>query len=486
MKKILKEALTFDDVLLIPSKSDFLPYEANISTRLVKDIYLNIPIVSAAMDTVTEAKLAIALAQEGGLGFIHRNMPISAQAEEVDKVKRSESGMIVDPITISADKKVKDALHLMSKFKISGIPVTDKGKLVGIITNRDLRFVEDKEALIDTYMTKRNLIVAPVGITLDEAKEHLQKHKIEKLLVVDSDFNLKGLITIKDINKKIMYPSATKDKLGRLRVGAAIGVGIKELDRAKALIDAKVDVLVIDTAHGHSKGVLDMIRKVKNAYPDIPLIAGNVATAEGVRDLINAGADCVKVGVGPGSICTTRVVSGAGVPQITAIMECSMEAKKHDVPVLADGGIKYSGDIVKALAAGADAVMIGSLFAGTTESPGEIELFQGRSYKVYRGMGSVAAMKQGSASRYGQSEREENKLVPEGIEGRVHYKGDLSHTVYQLVGGLKSGMGYTGCKTIKDLHEKARFYKITGAGLRESHAHDVIITKEAPNYWIIT
>jgi IMP dehydrogenase len=486
MEKILKEALTFDDVLLVPSKSGFLPYEANISTKLVKDIYLNIPIVSSAMDTVTEAKLAIALAQEGGLGFIHRNMSINDQAEEVDKVKRSESGMIVDPITISANKKVKDALELMTKFKISGVPVTDKGKLVGIITNRDLRFVEDKEALIDDYMTKRNLVVAPVGITLDEAKGHLQKHKIEKLLVVDEEFNLKGLITIKDINKKIMYPNATKDKLGRLRVGAAIGVGERELDRIKALIEAKVDTLVIDTAHGHSGGVIDMIRKVKNAYPDIPLIAGNVATAEGARDLIKAGADCIKVGVGPGSICTTRIVSGAGVPQITAIIDCSTEAKKYNIPVIADGGIKYSGDIVKALAAGADTVMIGSLFAGTTESPGEIELFQGRSYKVYRGMGSVAAMKQGSASRYGQSEREENKLVPEGIEGRVHYKGDLSHTVYQLVGGLKSGMGYTGCKTIKELHEKACFYRITGAGLRESHVHDVIITKEAPNYWIIT
>jgi IMP dehydrogenase len=485
-EKVLKEALTFDDILLIPSKSDFLPYEANVSTRLVKDIYLNIPIVSAAMDTVTEAKLAIALAQEGGLGFIHRNMSIVAQAEEVDKVKRSESGMIVDPITIGADKKVKDALELMTKFKISGVPVTDKGRLVGIITNRDLRFVEDKEALIDDYMTKKNLVVAPVGITLDEAKGHLQKHKIEKLLVVDEEFNLKGLITIKDINKKIMYPNATKDKLGRLRVGAAIGVGEKEIDRVKALVEAKVDTLVIDSAHGHSGGVIDMIRKVKNAYPDIPLIAGNVATAEGTKDLINAGVDCIKVGVGPGSICTTRIVSGAGVPQITAIMDCSIEAKKYNVPVVADGGIKYSGDIVKALAAGADTVMIGSLFAGTTESPGEIELFQGRSYKVYRGMGSVAAMKQGSASRYGQSVREENKLVPEGIEGRVHYKGDLSHTVYQLIGGLKSGMGYTGCKTIKELHERACFYRITGAGLRESHVHDVIITKEAPNYWIIT
>jgi IMP dehydrogenase len=486
LDKVIKEALTFDDILLVPSKSDFLPHEANVSTRLVKDINLNIPIVSAAMDTVTEAKLAIAIAQEGGIGIIHRNMSIRAQSEEVDKVKRSESGMIVDPITISADKKVKDALELMSKFKISGVPVTNKGKLVGIITNRDLRFVEDKEASIDTYMTKKNLVVAPVGITLDEAKGHLQKHKIEKLLVVDEEFNLKGLITIKDINKKIMYPNATKDKLGRLRVGAAIGVGEKELDRVRSLVDAKVDVLVIDTAHGHSTGVIDMIKKVKKLYPDMPLIAGNVATAEGVKDLIEAGADCIKVGVGPGSICTTRIVSGAGAPQITAIMDCSIEAKKYKIPVIADGGIKYSGDIVKALAAGADTVMIGSLFAGTTESPGEIELFQGRSYKVYRGMGSVAAMKQGSASRYGQSEREENKLVPEGIEGRVHYKGDLSHTVYQLVGGLKSGMGYTGCKTIKELQEKSKFYRITGAGLKESHVHDVIITKEAPNYWIIT
>lgn len=487
MKKILKEALTFDDVLLVPSKSNFYPSEANVATTIARDIALNIPIVSAAMDTVTEAKLAIALAQEGGIGFIHRNMSINDQAEEVDKVKRSESGMIVDPITIRPDKKVKDALELMSKYKISGIPVVDeRGKLVGIITNRDLRFVEDKDALIEEYMTKNNLVVAPLGITLDEAKGHLQKHKIEKLLVVDEEFNLKGLVTIKDITKKIKYPSASKDKLGRLRVGAAIGAGEKELDRAKALVEAKVDILVIDTAHGHSEGVINMIRKVKDAFPDIPLVAGNVATAEGARDLIEAGADCIKVGVGPGSICTTRIVSGAGVPQITAIMDCSNEAKKYNIPVIADGGIKYSGDIVKALAAGADAVMIGSLFAGTTESPGEIELFQGRSYKVYRGMGSVAAMRQGSASRYGQSEREENKLVPEGIEGRVHYKGDLSHTVYQLVGGLKAGMGYTGCRSIKELHENAQFYSITGAGLRESHVHDVIITKEAPNYWIIT
>jgi IMP dehydrogenase len=487
MGKVLKEALTFDDVLLVPSKSNFIPNEADVATTIAKDITLNIPIVSAAMDTVTEAKLAIALAQEGGIGFIHRNMSINDQAEEVDKVKRSESGMIVDPITISPNKKVKDALELMSKYKISGIPVIDeRGKLVGIITNRDLRFVEDADALIEKYMTKNNLVVAQLGTTLDEAKGHLQKHKIEKLLVVDNEFNLKGLITIKDITKKIKYPNASKDKLGRLRVGAAIGVGENELDRAKALINAKVDILVIDTAHGHSDGVVNMIRKVKNAYPDVPLVAGNVATAEGARDLIQAGVDCIKVGVGPGSICTTRIVSGAGVPQITAVMDCSYEAKKYNIPVIADGGIKYSGDIVKALAAGADVVMIGSLFAGTTESPGEIELFQGRSYKVYRGMGSVAAMRQGSASRYGQSEREENKLVPEGIEGRVHYKGDLSYTVYQLVGGLKAGMGYTGCKSVKELQENAQFYRITGAGLRESHVHDVIITKEAPNYWIIT
>ncbi|MDY6820125.1 MAG: IMP dehydrogenase [Deferribacterota bacterium] len=486
MNKIVKEALTFNDVLLIPQKSDFLPNEADTSIKITENILLNIPILSAAMDTVTEARLAIAIAQNGGLGVIHKNMTIDEQAEEVDKVKRSESGMIVDPITISPDKKVKDALELMSKYKISGIPVTVKGKLVGIITNRDLRFIDNIEATVDEYMTKEKLVVAPVGVTLEEAKGYLQKHKIEKLLIVDRDFYLKGLITIKDINKKIKYPFATKDKLGRLSVGAAIGTYDDDIDRAKALAQAGVDILVIDTAHGHTKNTAYMIKKIKELLPDIPLMAGNVATAEGTRELIDLGVDVVKVGVGPGSICTTRVVSGAGVPQITAIMDCYEEAEKKGVPIIADGGIQYSGDIAKALAAGASAVMIGSLFAGTTESPGDIELFQGKSFKVYRGMGSIAAMKKGSATRYSQSLENESKLVPEGIEGRVHYKGDLSQTVYQLVGGLKAGMGYTGCRTIKELHKKAKFYKITNAGLKESHAHDVIITKEAPNYWIIT
>lgn len=485
--KIVKEALTFDDVLLIPAKSEVLPSEVETKTRLTNNIELNIPIVSAAMDTVTEAKLAIAIAQEGGLGFIHKNMTIKEQAEEVDKVKRSESGMIVDPITIEHGKKVEDALKLMEKYKISGIPVTKDGKLYGILTNRDLRFVKNISDPIDKYMTKENLITVPVGTSLDEAKEHLQEHRIEKLLVVDEEFNLKGLITIKDITKKLKYPNATKDQYGRLRVGAAVGVTPDTLDRVAALVEKGVDIVAIDTAHGHSKRVIEMVETIKSAYPDLEIVAGNVATGEAAKDLIKAGADCIKVGIGPGSICTTRVVAGVGVPQITAILDCAEVAEQYNIPIIADGGIKYSGDIVKAIAAGANVVMIGSLFAGVTESPGEIELYQGRSYKVYRGMGSVGAMKKGSKDRYFQDETEtESKFVPEGIEGRVHYKGDLSQTIYQLVGGLRSGMGYLGCKMIDDLRKNGKFVRISNAGLRESHVHDVIITKEAPNYWIAT
>jgi len=485
--KIIKEALTFDDVLLIPSKSDVLPYEVSTKTNLTKKISLNIPLVSAAMDTVTEAKLAIAIAQEGGIGFIHKNMSIEEQAEEVDKVKRSESGMIVDPITIEHGKNVQDALALMSKYKISGIPVTKNGKLYGILTNRDLRFVKNIYDPIEKYMTKENLVTVPVGTSLEEAKEHLQEHRIEKLLVVDDEYNLKGLITIKDINKKLKYPNATKDEFGRLRVGAAVGVTPETLERVAPLVEKGVDVIVVDTAHGHSKKVIDMVKTLRGKYPDLQLVAGNVATAEAVEDLAKAGVDCVKVGIGPGSICTTRVVAGVGVPQITAIMDCAEMAAKYDIPIIADGGIKYSGDVVKAIAAGANVVMVGSLFAGTTESPGEIELYQGRSYKVYRGMGSVGAMKKGSKDRYFQDETEiESKFVPEGIEGRVHYKGDLSQTIYQLVGGLRSGMGYLGCRTIDEVRKNAKFVRISNAGLRESHVHDVIITKEAPNYWVNT
>lgn len=487
MEKIVKEALTFDDVLLIPQSSDVLPHEVTTKTMLTPKISINIPIVSAAMDTVTEAKMAIAMAQEGGIGFIHKNMSIEEQAEEVDKVKRSESGMIVDPITIESGKTVEDALKMMAKYKISGIPVTKNGKLVGILTNRDLRFVDKLQDLIDDYMTKDHLVTVPVGTNLEEAKKHLQEHRIEKLLVVDDNFNLKGLITIKDINKKLKYPNATKDSFGRLMVGAAVGTGPDTMDRASALVEKGADLIVVDTAHGHSKKVIETVEKLRAKFGNIGLVAGNVATASAVYDLAKAGADCVKVGIGPGSICTTRVVAGVGVPQITAIMDCAEAAEKVGVTIIADGGIKYSGDIVKAIAAGANVVMIGSLLAGTTESPGEIELYQGRSYKVYRGMGSVGAMKRGSKDRYFQGDTEvESKFVPEGIEGRVHYKGDLSHTIYQLVGGLRSGMGYVGCATIDELRKNARFVKITGAGLRESHVHDVIITKEAPNYWINT
>jgi IMP dehydrogenase len=485
--KIIGEALTFDDVLLIPAKSEILPKDVQTQTKLTEKIRLNIPLVSAAMDTVTEARLAIAMAQEGGIGFIHKNMSIEDQAGEVDKVKRSESGMIVDPITIEPDKTVQDALDLMGKYKISGVPVVQGEKLVGILTNRDLRFVDKFSAKVTDYMTSENLVTVPVGTSLEDSMKHLQKHRIEKLLVVDDAFKLKGLITIKDINKRIKYPHAAKDAMGRLLVGAAIGVGEEAKERAKALIDKKVDVIAIDTAHGHSFKVLEMVRWIKNEYPDIQIVAGNVATGAATEDLIKAGADCVKVGIGPGSICTTRVVAGVGVPQITAIMDCATVADKYGVPIIADGGVKYSGDIVKALAAGASVVMMGSLFAGTKEAPGDIELFQGRSYKVYRGMGSVGAMKQGSKDRYFQDDADsEQKFVPEGIEGRVHYKGELRSTVYQLVGGVRSGMGYTGSRSVDDLRKNAKFVKISGAGLKESHVHDVIITKEAPNYWVTT
>ena len=485
--KIAKEALTFDDVLIVPGRTSVTSQETCLKTKLTKEIELNIPLVSAAMDTVTEAKLAIGMAQEGGIGIIHKNMSIVSQAEEVDKVKRSESGMIVDPITINPDRTVKDALELMTRYKISGIPVTVGPKLVGIITNRDLRFVEKLDIRVNEYMTKDHLVTVPVGTSLEESKKHLQEHRIEKLLVVDNNFNLKGLITIKDINKKLMYPDAAKDALGRLMVGAAVGVEKNTVDRVSALMDGKVDIIAVDTAHGHSSRVINLVRSLKKEFPDLPLIVGNVATAEATEDLIKAGADCIKVGMGPGSICTTRIIAGTGVPQITAIMDCAIVADKYGIPVIADGGIKYSGDIVKAIGAGASCVMIGSLFAGTSESPGEIELFQGRTYKVYRGMGSVSAMKQGSKDRYLQdSITVESKLVPEGIEGRVQVKGDLGQTVYQLVGGIRAGMGYAGCPDINALKTRTKFYKISNAGLKESHVHDVIITKEAPNYWLLT
>jgi IMP dehydrogenase len=478
----IREGLTFDDVLLLPAKSDVLPKDVDVRTHLTKRISLNIPLVSAAMDTVTETKLAIALAQEGGLGFIHKALPIDVQAGEVDKVKKSESGMIIDPITISPDAKIADALELMKKYRISGVPVTKGQKLVGILTNRDLRFETRLGLKVAEVMTRDHLVTAPLGTTLEKAMKILQKYKIEKLLIVDKDFSLRGLITIKDIEKKIKYPNACKDKLGRLRVGAAVGVG-DHSERVPELLEAGVDIVVVDTAHGHSKGVIDAVKAIKKKYPDLDVVAGNIATAEAARDLIRAGADCVKIGIGPGSICTTRIVSGAGVPQITAVMDCCKEADKAGIPVIADGGIKFSGDITKVLAAGASSVMIGSLFAGTEESPGETVLLQGRSYKVYRGMGSIGAMELGSKDRYFQAHEEErSKLVPEGIEGRVPYKGTLSASVHQLIGGVRAGMGYCGCETLKALKERAQFIKITSAGLRESHVHDVVITKEAPNY----
>ncbi len=482
IKERIEEAFTFDDVVLIPAKSNVLPRDVDTSTRLTRNVRINIPIVSAAMDTVTEAPLAIALAREGGVGIIHRALSPEMQVAEVEKVKKSESGMIIDPITISPDQRIRDALEIMGKYRISGIPVTKNKKLVGIITNRDLRFEKRMNIKVSEVMTKDRLITAPVGTTLDEAKEILHKHRIEKLPVVDSIFELKGLITIKDIEKTIKYPHACKDRFGRLRVGGAIGVNEDAKYRAELLVKAGIDVLAIDTAHGHSKSVLEMVKFIKKKYPEIDVIAGNVATEKATRDLIRAGADAVKVGVGPGSICTTRVIAGAGVPQITAITRCAAVAERSKIPIIADGGIKFSGDITKAIAAGANSVMIGSIFAGTEESPGEIVLLQGRSYKVYRGMGSLGAMERGGRDRYFQEGDVYRKLVPEGIEGRVPYKGPLSSVIYQLVGGLRAGMGYCGCRTIDELRKKARFIKITDAGLKESHVHDVIITKEAPNY----
>ncbi|MFP4661628.1 MAG: IMP dehydrogenase [Halanaerobiales bacterium] len=486
MDKLVKEGLTFDDVLLIPARSEVLPKDIDTRTHLTKRLSLNIPVISAGMDTVTEARMAIAMARQGGIGIIHKNMSISRQAEEVDRVKRSESGVIVDPFYLSPEKQISEAEALMSKYRISGVPIVGKDRrLVGIITNRDLRFVKNYDRKISEVMTSEGLVTAPVGTTVDQAKEVLQEHKIEKLPLVDENNVLKGLITIKDIEKAEQFPESAKDHQGRLIVGAAVGVTENTMDRIAALVDSEVDIVVIDTAHGHSEGVLKTVEKIKDKYPELQLIAGNVATAEATEDLINAGADVVKVGIGPGSICTTRVVAGVGVPQITAIYDCARKAREYDIPVIADGGIKYSGDIVKALAAGASTVMLGSILAGTEESPGELEIYKGRSYKVYRGMGSMGAMQEGSKDRYFQEqENEVKKLVPEGIEGRVPYKGSLGDTVYQLIGGVRAGMGYCGTKTVKDLQENGRFIKITSAGLRESHPHDVNITKEAPNYSI--
>ncbi|RMF57063.1 MAG: IMP dehydrogenase [Calditrichaeota bacterium] len=483
MEKILYEGLTFDDVLLVPARSEVLPRDVNLNTRLTVNIALNIPIISAAMDTVTEYQMAIALAREGGIGIIHKNLTPEEQAQQIDRVKRSESGMIVDPITLTAQHSLKDALKMMEAYHISGIPIVKGRRLVGIITNRDLRFVENLDQPIEKLMTSENLITAPEGTTLEEAKTILQKHRIEKLLIVDKDFNLKGLITVKDIQKKEDYPNACKDDLGRLRVGAAIGVGEKEIERADLLIQKGVDVIVIDTAHGHSKGVLETVKLFKEAFPDVDVIAGNIATAEAAKDLIEAGVDGIKVGIGPGSICTTRVVTGVGVPQISAIMEVARISQPAGIPLIADGGIKHTGDIPKAIVAGADSVMIGSMFAGAAESPGETILLDGRRYKQVRGMGSIGAMKKGSKDRYFQGEVEEaEKFVPEGIEGRVPFSGPVKDTIFQMVGGLRSAMGYTGCSSISELQTKARFIKITGAGVRESHPHDVEITQESPNY----
>ena len=482
----ITEGLTFDDVLLVPAHSLILPRDVDLTTKLTRNINLNIPLVSAAMDTVTEARTAITMAREGGLGFIHKNLSIEEQALEVDKVKKSESGMIVDPITMRPNQKIREALDMMSKYRISGVPITKpNGKLVGILTNRDLRFETDLDLPISSRMTKRNLVTVPVGTTLEEAKEHLKHTRVEKLLVVDDERNLKGLITIKDIEKVKKYPNACKDSLGRLRVGAAVGPTGDMKQRIDALVKAGVDVVVIDTAHGHSQGVIDAVASAKQLFPNLEIIAGNIATAEAAEALIKAGADAIKVGIGPGSICTTRVVAGIGVPQVTAISNCSRVAKKAGVPVIADGGVKFSGDLTKAVAAGADVVMIGSLFAGTEESPGDTVLYQGRTYKSYRGMGSIGAMKEGSKDRYFQSDVESDiKLVPEGIEGMVPLRGPLGANIHQLIGGLRAGMGYTGSVSLKDLQENGKFIKITGAGLKESHVHDVTITKEAPNYRI--
>jgi IMP dehydrogenase len=480
----LPEGLTFDDVLLVPAHSLVLPRDVNLSTRLSKNIALNIPLVSAAMDTVTESRAAIAMAREGGIGIIHKNFTIAEQAHEVDKVKKSESGMILDPITMRPTQKIREALEMMARYRISGVPITKaNGKLVGILTNRDLRFETDYDQLISACMTRKNLVTVPVGTTLEQAKEHLKHTRVEKLLVVDDARFLKGLITIKDIEKVKKYPNSCKDSLGRLRVGAAVGPTADMEARMEALIKAGVDVIVIDTAHGHSQGVIDAVSRAKSTFSGMEIIAGNIATAEAAAALIKAGADGIKVGIGPGSICTTRVVAGVGVPQITAIMECARVAHQHGIPVIADGGIKFSGDLPKAVTAGADVIMIGSLFAGTEESPGDTVLYQGRTYKSYRGMGSIGAMKEGSKDRYFQSDvGDDVKLVPEGIEGMVPLRGPLSANIHQLMGGLRSGMGYTGCATIKELQDNGRFIRITGAGLKESHVHDVTITKEAPNY----
>lgn len=480
----VKEGLTFDDLLIMPAESRIMPKDVDTSTILTNKIPINIPLVSAAMDTVTESRTAICMAQEGGIGIIHRNMPIRSQVLEVDKVKKSESGMIVDPITVAPEQRVREALDLMSKYRISGVPVVKNKKLVGILTNRDLRFETDIDQPVSNVMTRENLVTVSADISLEESKKLLHRHRIEKLLVVDDEYNLKGLITIKDIEKIRKYPKACKDALGRLRVGAAVGILDRE-ERVAALLAAGADVIIIDTSHGHSANVIDAIRDTKANFPGCELVAGNVATAEGAEALIRAGVDAIKVGVGPGSICTTRIIAGVGVPQMSAIRDCVRTADRHGIPVVADGGIKYSGDVVKALGAGAHSIMIGGLFAGTEESPGETIFFQGRSYKVYRGMGSLEAMKGGSRDRYFQDEMEGPlKLVPEGIEGRVPFRGSLSASVYQLIGGLKAGMGYTGSRTIGDLRKNARFIRITSAGLRESHVHDVIITKEAPNYWL--
>src|SRR4051794_14737804 len=488
----LATALTFDDVLLVPRHSNVLPYQVDVSTRLTRRIRLNVPLVSAAMDTVTESRLAIAMAQQGGIGIIHKNLSIEEQASEVDRVKRSESGMIVDPITLSPGHRIFEALELMKKYRISGVPITEdgskEGRLVGILTNRDLRFETNVDRPIGDIMTHEDLITVPVGTTLDEARQILHEHKVEKLLVVDRDFRLKGLITVKDIQKAVKYPSASKDALGRLRCGAAVGVARDTVERAEALVAAGIDVLVVDTAHGHSQGVLDMVRLLRRRFPDVDLVAGNVATAEATEALIALGVDAVKVGIGAGSICTTRIIAGIGVPMITSVMECARAAAPHDIPVIADGGIRFSGDVTKAIAVGASTVMIGNLFAGTDESPGELIIYQGRSFKEYRGMGSIGAMRRGSRDRYFQDEFNldapggTDKLVPEGIEGRVAHKGSVAALVYQLVGGLRAGMGYCGCPNIPTLQREAKLLRITPAGARESHVHDVAITKEAPNY----
>ncbi|MDR0987343.1 MAG: IMP dehydrogenase [Ruminococcus sp.] len=479
--KFVKEGLTFDDVLLVPAESDCTPNMVSIETTLAGGVKLNTPIMTAAMDTVTEASMAIAMAREGGIGIIHKNMTVEAQAVEVDKVKRSENGVIVNPFSLTADKLVSEANDLMGKYKISGVPIVDvRGTLVGILTNRDLRFLTDFNIPVQDVMTKDNLVTAPMGTNLEDAQKILMKHKIEKLPIVDDNFTLKGLITIKDIEKTIQYPNSARDKRGRLLCGAAIGVAHNMTERARALVDAQVDVLVLDSAHGHNINIIKAVREIKQMFPNIPVIAGNIATAEAAKVLIEAGADALKVGIGPGSICTTRVIAGIGVPQITAVYDVAREAAKSGIPVIADGGIKYSGDIVKALAAGANVVMLGSLLAGCAEAPGESEIYQGRSFKVYRGMGSIGAMQVGSKDRYFQEDAK--KLVPEGVEGRVPYKGPLSDTIFQLIGGIRSGMGYTGCANIEALHEKAKFIRITGAGLKESHPHDIYITKEAPNY----